>query len=96
MDLTVEQKKAVAVIKNHLNVADNPAWTNEYIMANYDFVVEQIIENANAIKNVKASVGVLHASESNQSIKFKDGVEAWTITNDIASMLPKPFVKMFY
>lgn len=96
MDLTMEQKKAIAIIKNHLNVVDNSTWTNEYIMANYDFVVDQIIENASVIKNLKPSAGILQASESNQSITFQDGVEAWTITNDIASMLPKPFVKMFY
>lgn len=95
MDLTLEQKKAIAIIKNHLNVVDNPTWTNEYILENYDFVVDQIIENANTLKSVKIN-GVSSMSESNQSMSFKDGVEAWTVTGDIASMLPKPFVKMFY
>ncbi|WP_315069621.1 hypothetical protein [uncultured Clostridium sp.] len=96
MDLTIEQKKAIAIIENHLNVIDNPTWTNEYIMENYDFVVDQIIENANALKNIKPSAGILQARESNQSVTFKEDVEAWTITSDIASMLPMPFVKMFY
>ncbi|MFT8351304.1 hypothetical protein [Clostridium saccharoperbutylacetonicum] len=96
MDFTLEQKKAIAIIKNYLNVVDNPTWTTEYIMDNYDFVVDQIIENSNAIKNLKPSAGILQARESNQSVTFKEGVEAWTITSDIASMLPKPFVKLFY
>lgn len=95
MDLTLEQKKAIAIIKNYLNVVDNPIWTNEYIMANYDFVVDQIIENANKLKSVKIN-GVSSISENNQSMSFQTGVEAWTVTSDIASMLPKPFVKMFY
>lgn len=96
MDLTLEQKKAIAIIRNYLNVVDNPTWSNEYIMTNYDFVVDQIIENANSIKKVKVAPGILQANENNQSITFKEGVEAWCITNDIASMLPKPFVKLFY
>lgn len=95
MELTIEQRKAISIIKNYLNVVDNIIWTNEYIMENYDFVVDQIIENANKLKSVKIN-GVSSMSESNQSMSFKDGVEAWTITNDIASMLPKPFLKMFY
>lgn len=95
MGFSIEQKKAIAVIKNYLNVEDNPVWTNEYILNEYDFVVDQIIENATNIKNVK-KVGVTSISEGKQSMSFEGGTEAWTITADVKAMLPKPYIKLFY
>lgn len=94
MDLTTDQKKAIAIIKNYLNVADDLVWTDDYIMTNYDFVVDQIIENAIAIKSLKPCAGITQTRENKQSMTFKEGVEAWGITKDIESMLPQPFAKL--
>lgn len=95
MELTLEQKRAVAVIRNYLNVDDNTIFTNDYIVENYEIAVDMIIEQANEIKNLKA-IGIKSRSEGNQSITYTDGVEAWKITESIKAFLPTPFIKMYY
>lgn len=94
MNLTMEEKMAIAVIRNYLNV-DDSVWTNEYIMENYDFVIESIIKQAKEINSIK-NLGVKSKTEGNQSITFSDNIEAWSITDSIKNLLPKPFVKLFY
>lgn len=91
MELTIEQKKSIAVIRNYLNV-DSDIWTDEVILSEYDFVVDQLIENAKTAK----SSDIKSVSEGNQSISYKDNSGAWTITDDIKAMLPKPYIKLFY
>lgn len=91
MELTIEQKKSIAIIRNYLNV-DNDTWTDEIILSEYDFVVDQLIENAKTAK----SSDIKSVSEGNQSISYKDNSGAWTITDDIKAMLPKPYIKLFY
>ncbi len=91
MELTIEQKKSVAVIRNYLNV-DSDTWTDEIILSEYDFVVDQLIQNAKTAK----SSDIKSISEGNQSISYKDNSGAWTITDDIKAMLPKPYIKLFY
>lgn len=88
MEISIEQKKAIAVIKNYLNVD----WEDEYILTKYDFVVDQLIENSKLASNAS----IKSISEGNQSISYKDNSGAWTITDDIKAMLPKPYIKMFY
>lgn len=88
MALTIEQKKSIAVIRNYLNVD----WDDDYILSEYDFVVDQLIENSKIFK----SADIKSISEGNQSISYKDNSGAWTITDDIKAMLPKPYIKMFY
>lgn len=88
MEISIEQKKAIAVIKNYLNVD----WEDEYILTKYDFVIEQLIENSKIFK----SADIKSISEGNQSISYKDNSGPWTITDDIKAMLPKPYIKMFY
>lgn len=88
MEISIEQKKAIAVIKNYLNVD----WDDDYILSEYDFVVDQLIENSKIFK----SADIKSISEGNQSISYKDNSGAWTITDDIKAMLPKPYIKMFY
>lgn len=95
MELTLDQKKAITVIRNYLNVDSNPIFTNDYIMKNYDIAVDMIIEQANEIENLKA-MGIKSKSEGNQSITYSDGVEAWKITDSIKTFLPTPFIKMYY
>ncbi len=91
MELTIEQKKSIAVIRNYLNV-DSDTWTDEIILSEYDFVVDQLIQNAKTAK----SSDIKSISEGNQSISYKDNSGAWTITDDIKAMLPKPYIKLFY
>lgn len=91
MELTIEQKKSIAVIRNYLNV-DSDIWTDEIILSEYDFVVDQLIQNAKTAK----SSDIKSISEGNQSVSYKDNSGAWTITDDIKAMLPKPYIKLFY
>ncbi|HDK7158919.1 TPA: hypothetical protein PTV68_002048 [Clostridium botulinum] len=93
--MTLDQKKAIIVIRNYLNVDDNSIFTNDYIMKNYGMAVDMIIEQANEIKSLKA-IGIKSKSEGNQSITYADGVESWKITDSIKAFLPTPFVKMYY
>lgn len=88
MDVTIEQKKAIAVIKNYLNIECE----DDYILDEYDFVVDQLIQNSKSSK----SADIKSISEGNQSISYKDNSGPWTITDDIKAMLPKPFIKLFY
>lgn len=88
MEISIEQKKAIAVIKNYLNVD----WEDEYILTKFDFVIEQLIENS----KMAANASIKSISEGNQSISYKDNSGPWAITDDIKAMLPKPYIKMFY
>lgn len=88
MDISIEEKKAIAAIKNYLNVD----WENNYILSEYDFVIDQLIQNSKASK----SADIKSISEGNQSITYKDDSGPWTITDDIKAMLPKPYIKLFY
>ena len=88
--MTIEQRKAILVIKNYLN----KDLTNEFIIANYDLAVDQLIENAAKIENIKTP-GVKSMSEGNQSISFESGAGAWSITDDIKALLPIPYVRMW-
>ncbi|SCJ96111.1 Uncharacterised protein [uncultured Clostridium sp.] len=88
MEISIEQKKAIAVIKNYLNVE----WEDSYFLSEYDFVVDQLIQNSKTSK----SSDIKSISEGNQSITYKDNSGPWTITDDVKAMLPKPYIKLFY
>lgn len=88
MEISIEQKKAIAVIKNYLNVE----WEEDYILSEYDFAVDQLIQNSKTSK----SADIKSISEGNQSISYKDNSGPWTITDDVKAMLPKPYIKLFY
>jgi len=87
-----DKDKAIAYIKGYLNVSDNPTWTKEYILANYGTAVELLIEKATKLNSLKTP-GVKSMSEGGQSVTFADG-EAWSITDDIKTLLPAPYVRM--
>ena len=88
-----DEDKAIAYIKGYLNVSDNPTWTKEYILENYGAAVELLIEKATKVNSLKTP-GVKSMSEGGQSITFNDSQEAWSITDDIKTLLPVPFVRM--
>lgn len=93
MDLSLDQKKAIFAIRKYLNVEDNPKFTDDYILANYDLAIDELIENADKLKAIKIT-GVSSMSESNQSMSFQNGVEAWTVTPGIEALLPTPYAKL--
>lgn len=87
--MTNEQRKAVLVIRNYLN----KDLEDDYILENYDLAVDQLVNNAAKLENIKTP-GVKTVSEGNQSISFESGAGAWSITDDIKDLLPTPFVRM--
>ena len=87
-----DEDKAIAYIKGYLNVLDNPTWTKEYILQNYEAAVELLIEKATKVNSLKTP-GVKSMSEGGQSITFSDN-EAWSITDDIKTLLPAPYARM--
>ena len=34
-------------------------------------------------------------SQGSQSMTFKEGIEAFTITGDVKALLPRPYIKLF-
>ena len=92
MDYIKKQKRAIAAIKYYLRVENNPKWNDEYILTNYDLAVECIIENADRINDLKGNIpGVSQITEGSSSISIRKGHEAWAITDDIKTLLPRPF-----
>ncbi|WP_346905965.1 hypothetical protein [Clostridium sp.] len=89
--MTKEERKAIVIIRNYLN---NPKLTDEYILDNYDLAIESIIENSKQLGSIKAP-GVKSMSEGKQSITFETGAEAWSITEDVAALLPLPYLRIF-
>jgi len=91
--LTLDEKneaKAIVVIRNYLN----KNLSDQYIKENYVLAIDQLIENANKINSAKL-VGVKSMSEGNQSISFDSNIEAWSITADVKSLLPAPYIRMY-
>lgn len=93
MELSIDQKKAIYAIRKYLNVEGNSKFTDDYILVNYELAIDELIENANKLKAIKIT-GISSMSENNQSISFQNGVEAWTITPGIETLLPTPYVKL--
>lgn len=91
--MTLDEKneaKAIVVIRNYLN----KNLSDQYIKENYTLAIDQLIENANKINSAKL-VGVKSMSEGNQSVSFDSNIEAWTITADVKSLLPTPYIRMY-
>lgn len=91
--MTIEEKnqaKAILVIRNYLN----KNLSDDYILKNYSLAIDQLIENAIKLQNIKTP-GVKSKSEGNQSMNFEDGAEAWTISADVKVLLPTPYVRMW-
>jgi len=93
MDLSKDQRKAILTIKNYLNVYGNLKYTNEYMMLEFELAIEELIESSLALKSIKVA-GIKSKSDGTQSITFNDGVEAWSITDNIRLLLPLPYVRM--
>lgn len=88
--MTIEQRKAILVIRNYLN----KDLDDEYILANYDLAIDQLIENASKLENLKPT-GVKSMSEGNQSISFESDADAWVMSSDVKALLPIQYVRMW-
>ena len=89
MILTDEEfnlKKACLIIKNYLKVN----FTDEEIKDKFPVAVEQLIRNSENLEKLRDGVGVISQKQGDRSTTFSNGVEAWTITEDVKALLPKP------
>lgn len=81
---------AIEVIRKYLN----KDFTDDEIKIKFSLAIKILINNSLKLSGSKTS-GVKSYSEGGQSVTFKDGVEAWTITDDIKAVLPTPYVRMW-
>jgi len=93
MDLTKDQRKAILTIKNYLNIGSNLKYTDEYMMVKFELAIDELVESSLAIKSIKAT-GIKSKSDGVQSVTFADGIEAWTITDNVKMLLPLPFIRL--
>lgn len=93
MELSKDQRKAILTIRNYLNVNGNLKYSDEYVMAEFELAIDELVESSIAIKSIKTT-GIKSKSEGNQSITFESNIEAWTITDNVRALLPKPYVKL--
>ena len=94
MDLSMDQRKAILTIKNYLNVGNNLKYSDEYMMINFELAIDELVESSLAIKSIKTT-GIKSKSDGVQSITYESNIEAWTITDNIKSLLPLPFVRLW-
>lgn len=87
--MTIEERKAILVIRNYLN----KDLSDDYILSNYGLAVDQLIKNSAMLEGTK-TLGVKSMSEGNQSITFETGSDAWCISPDVRALLPPPYVRM--
>lgn len=78
---------ATRLIKNYIN---NDKFNMDYIKKEYEDVIVLIVVNALTLKND----GIRSITEGDTSISYFDD-KSFCITNDIKSLLPIPFVKMW-
>lgn len=93
MTFTPEEMETAAVtsIRYYLNVQNKAEWTDEYIKTNFPLAIIKIIENAGRLDTI-AIPGAKAISQGNLSVSFADGVEAFSITDGVKSLLPRPFI----
>ncbi|WP_291644795.1 hypothetical protein [Clostridium sp.] len=93
MEISKEQQKSILTIKNYLNIGPNVKYTDEYMMLNFELAIDELVESSLAIKSIKTT-GIKSKSDGVQSVTFADGIEAWTITDNVKMLLPLPYVRI--
>lgn len=83
------EQVAIIAIKNYLN----KDFTDLEIKTNYPLAIKRLIINTKNLEN--KMVGILNVSENSTSIAYKDGVEFGVVTDDVKTLLPKPYLKMW-
>lgn len=87
---------AINAIRNYLNVEGKAKWNDTYIMLNYDTAIELIKDNYKSYINVTGGVANISSiSQGGQSISFNNGLSNSLITEEVKSILPKPYIKLF-
>ena len=94
MELSMDQRKAILIIKYYLNVRENLKYSDEYMMKEFELAIDELVQNASDIKSLK-TIGIKSKSDGVQSVTFADGIEAWTITDNVRALLPLPYVNLW-
>ncbi len=81
-------KRAVTTIQNYLN---NEKYTKEYIEENFQDAIIAIVTNA---YETKSSNNIKSITQGNRSVTYAENT-AFYITDDIANLLPQPYVRMW-
>lgn len=85
-----KEQMAIIAIRRYLN----KDFTDDAIREQFALAIKVLVNNAENLMNTKAP-GVTSMSQGSQSMTFKDGVEAFSITDDIKALLPRPYIKLF-
>ena len=89
-----KKKKACLIIRNYLEENNLPYnFTDDEIYEKYELAVEQLIRNSVKAEKQKG-IGIKSMTQGQRSVTYSDNFEAWTVTEDIKQLLPKP--KNFY
>lgn len=86
-----KKKKACLIIRNYLENNNLPYdFTDDEIYEKYYIAAVQLILNSEKLEKLRDCAGVKSQTQGDRSTTFFDGVEAWTITEDIKALLPAP------
>ena len=81
---------AVTAIKKYLG---NDTFTKDYILKNFQDAVLLLVWNS--VESRKNN-NIKSKTEGNRSVTYTDSTRAFTITEDVAELLPAPYIRMFY
>ena len=86
-----KKQKACLIIRNYLEENNLPYnFTDDEIYEKYYIAAVQLILNSEKLEKLRDGTGVKSQTQGDRSTTFFDGVEAWTITEDIKALLPAP------
>lgn len=86
--LKIYIRRAITTIQNYLN---NEKYTKEYIEENFQDAIIAIVTNAYETKN---SNNIKSVTQGNRSVTYAENT-AFYITDNIANLLPTPYVRMW-
>ncbi|MCI6458194.1 MAG: hypothetical protein MSA56_10930 [Clostridium sp.] len=89
-----DEDKAIAAIRNYLNVGNKAKWTDDYIKENFAIAIDSLINQSNSI-NAVLTQGIVEKEEGNSRVAFDTSFKPWTITDNIKSLLPPPFLGVY-
>ncbi|BDR72640.1 hypothetical protein K144316041_13480 [Clostridium tetani] len=86
--LNIYIRKASTLIQNYLN---NPNFTTDYILVNFQDAITDMVVNA---YNFKSNKNIKSKTQGARSITYADNT-AFVITDSVANLLPMPYVRMY-
>lgn len=87
--ITLYINRAISVIINYIN---NEKYDKEYVTEHFEEAIICLVENAYK-ENTSSAKGIKSQSQGARSITYADE-KGFTITDDIKSLLPTPFIRM--